>query len=403
MQFVSGFSVPDGEDVVFLPASGNLAVINSNVGGTGMVGVEIYTTSGTFLQALPFSTTGLAFGEVFSDNGLSVLPNGNLIVASSLAIIYEININTGEIVLPSAGGYGGFDVLVLGPDVTPNGIVHRSTTNNLWVASENGDMIAEITTTGEAATGPFTAFPAPAIPGDAEGLGFSPGHQSLLVADDTNDVLVELSLTGAYIQTIDLATITAGSGFLLDPEGVATDHATGRIFVANDDLNGRNILVFSTSGGGVIDVVADQMTVFRGLQIAGTLSDSFASDNAWLKFNPGFTINNTEAPVWLIFDGTLPLNNPASLEIVMEANAGTPGLTGTIEAWNWISNRYDVVNVSNASFNTDAIVTVPLSNVTNYVQAGTNAVRTRIGWRKTAFTINYPWEIRLDQLIWRVN
>ncbi len=279
MQFVGGFSVPDGNDVVFLPASGNLAVINSNVGGTGMVGVEIYSTSGTLLQVLPFSTADLAFGEVFLDNGLSVLPNGNLIVASSLAIIYEININTGEIVLPSSGGYGGFDVMVLGPDVTPNGFVHRWTTNNLWVASENGDIIAEITTTGEAATGPFTAFPAPAVPGDAEGLGFSPGHQSLLVADDANDVLVELSLTGAYIQTIDLGTLTAGSGFLLDPEGVATDHATGRIFVSNDDLNGRNILVFSTSGGGVVDVVADQMTVFRGLQIAGTLSDSFASDN----------------------------------------------------------------------------------------------------------------------------
>ncbi len=122
-----------------------------------------------------------------------------------------------------------------------------------------------------------------------------------------------------------------------------------------------------------------------------------------MRFNPGLTINSGEAPVWLIFDGTLPSDNPTSLEIVMESNVGTPGLTHTLEAWNWTSAAYDVVDVSAASFNNDEIVTVDLSSgISDYAQAGTGAVRTRVGWRKTGLIINYPWEVRLDQMVWIV-
>ena len=87
----------------------------------------------------------------------------------------------------------------------------------------------------------------------------------------------------------------------------------------------------------------------------------------------------------------------------MESNVGTPGLTSTLEAWNWASAAYDVVDVSPASFNNDVVVTVDLSSdISDYVESGTGAVRTRVGWRKTGFAINYPWEVRLDQMVWIV-
>jgi hypothetical protein len=159
--------------------------------------------------------------------------------------------------------------------------------------------------------------------------------------------------------------------------------------------------------GGVIqnphETVADSINIFRGVLIGGDLSDSFESDDSYLKFNPGFVINSSEAPVWLIFDGSLPSDNPTSLGIVMESNVGTPGLTHTLEAWNWTSAAYDIVDVSTASFNKDVAVTVDLSSgISNYAQPGTGVARTRVGWRKTGFTINYPWEVRLDQLVWTV-
>ncbi len=147
--------------------------------------------------------------------------------------------------------------------------------------------------------------------------------------------------------------------------------------------------------------------MFRGFQIGGTLEDVFESDDSRMRFNPGFdpkfTINSGEASVLLIFDATLPSDNPGRLEIVMESQAGTPGLTHTLEAWNWTIRHYEVVDISPASFNNDVVVTVDLSSdISEYVETGIGAVQTRVGWRKTGFTINYPWEVRLDQLVWIV-
>ena len=86
------------------------------------------------------------------------------------------------------------------------------------------------------------------------------------------------------------------------------------------------------------------------------------------------------------------------------SQANTPGLTGTLEAFNWNSNAYDVVEVSPASFNTDAVVTADLSaGISDYVQTGSGSVRSRIGWRQTGFTLLFPWEVRLDQMLWTAN
>ena len=184
-------------------------------------------------------------------------------------------------------------------------------------------------------------------------------------------------------------------------------------FVTSGDFNGDGLADLALSGGLVsvllsqcdtpsVTIVPDSFTVSRGFQIAGTLADALQSDDSRLRFNPGFIINDTEAPVWLIFDAALTSDSPAGLEIAFESQAGTPGLTATLEAFNWNSSSYDIVDASAASFNTDTVVSVDLSSgISNYVQSG--AVRSRIGWRQTGFTINFPWEVRLDQMVWTVD
>ena len=144
-------------------------------------------------------------------------------------------------------------------------------------------------------------------------------------------------------------------------------------------------------------------TVFRGIQIGGELGDLSGSDDVSVMFNPGFTLNNLEAPVWLIFDATSPIAGPQTLELALESQAGTPGLTVTTEAFNWTTAEYDVVVETSESFNVDSIKIAELTaNIGDFVEAGTNNVRTRSGWRKTGFTINFPWEVRIDQFVWTV-
>ena len=151
---------------------------------------------------------------------------------------------------------------------------------------------------------------------------------------------------------------------------------------------------------GVVSAVpANNLTVFRGNVVSGGLSETTMSDDQRLLMNPGFTINSAEAPVWLIFDSVLGSDSPGSLDISYEASAGTPGLTGTVEAFNWSTSSYEIVGESDAQFNSDVVVSTSLAPA-SHVESGTAAVRTRIGWRQTGFTINFPWEVRVDHVIW---
>ncbi len=224
-------------------------------------------------------------------------------------------------------------------------------------------------------------------------VGFTPGFFTWTSATMVADVQIWL----------DTPSANFGWVILGDEGGIAR---TSKRFDSRENSNPSfqpMLTVTFTPAGQVKLIVPDALNVFRGIQIGGTLKDVFESDDSRMLFNPGFVINSAEAPVWLIFDGTLPSDSPVSLEIVMESQAGTPGLTHTLEAWNWTSLAYDVVDVADASFNIDTIVTVDLSpTISDYAQPETGAVRTRVGWRKTGFTLNYPWEIRLDQLVWIV-
>ena len=149
------------------------------------------------------------------------------------------------------------------------------------------------------------------------------------------------------------------------------------------------------------EVAPTAVTVFRGLLVAGGLNETLQSDDMALQVNPGFTLNSTEAPVWIIHDGNLSEDSPVALDVQVEARANTPGLTQTMEAFNWLTGVFDEVDSRAGSFNTDVVATVDLSaNVPDYVEAGTGAVRVRNGWRQTGFVLLFPWQIDIDQVGW---
>ena len=116
--------------------------------------------------------------------------------------------------------------------------------------------------------------------------------------------------------------------------------------------------------------------------------------------NPGFTLNDTEAPAWLIFDATLAGGSASSLMFDRESQAGTPGLTATTEAFNYTTGVFDVLDATPEIFNVDTVVSVDMTaGVSDFVD-GNGDIRARVGWRQTGFTINFPWEVRVDHVFW---
>lgn len=189
--------------------------------------------------------------------------------------------------------------------------------------------------------------------------------------------------SGFQVVDVPVASITTVGFTFEGPDGSGTGPAiVVDNFMLEDD---------SVSGSSV---PPDSFSVFRGITVSAMLSDFTSSDDQTGQFNPGFTINNTEAPVWLIFDG----NASAATEFFVESQAGTPGLTLTIEAFAWATSSYDELGSLDETFNTDSVFAVPVTAADHVDSDG--SVRGRVGWRQTGFTINFPWEVRVDNVGW---
>ncbi len=118
-------------------------------------------------------------------------------------------------------------------------------------------------------------------------------------------------------------------------------------------------------------------TVFRGIQRSGDL-DSFAdADGNVATFNPGFTINNSEAPVWLVFDA----NAPNATEISVTSTAGTPGIGIRAECFNWTTGAYVEVGAQeDETFNSQTKHT--FGPIDSACIDGSGNVRWRVGCAK---------------------
>ncbi len=213
LTFVKAFPVPDGEGVAFDPATGYVVLTNVN-------SLEFYdVTTGTLQSTVPVADAVAGGGTL---RAVATLPNGNFLVSDSSADrVYEVD-GTGATV------GGGIDFLTLDPQLDPRGIAILSS-NRFFIGDQDTDQITEYDAAG---TMLGLQFGDAAI-GDCEGLGLSPFGNSLFVADDgTPDQLVEFDLAGNLLGTHDLLAL--GLTGDIDPEGIAADPATGRLFVSND-------------------------------------------------------------------------------------------------------------------------------------------------------------------------
>ena len=150
-----------------------------------------------------------------------------------------------------------------------------------------------------------------------------------------------------------------------------------------------NLLGFDTT-------FPESATVVRGFQISGELEEVCFDDGQRWIFNPGFVLNSEEAPVWIEFEGQSPfiITGRQTVEVLFESQASTPGLTLTVEEFNFSTNVYEVIGEESESVGVDVQRFFPSSTT------GAEEVRIRAGWRQTGITTNFPWEVRIDTMSW---
>ena len=134
---------------------------------------------------------------------------------------------------------------------------------------------------------------------------------------------------------------------------------------------------------------------FRGTYLEGDLASLSASDNDLLRYNPGFTLNSDESPVWTEF--TTVVSDPANTQemtISLETNTSTPGLSMMVEVFDQQNNNYQIVEALGSHVFGTQTTSITLTNP-DYLNAA-GELKTRVGFRQTGFTIHFPWTVGYD-------
>ena len=151
-----------------------------------------------------------------------------------------------------------------------------------------------------------------------------------------------------------------------------------------------------------VEIMPESLSVTRGFVVAGTLQDLFASDDLRLDVRAGLTLFLGESPLQVSVTGTSLVETPSELRFKLESSANTPGLTQTIELFNYDTSSYEQVDLAIPG-PTDGIVEVVITtNPGRFVQAGTREMRARLVYRQIGLTLLWPWSARLDQAVWTI-
>ncbi len=149
-------------------------------------------------------------------------------------------------------------------------------------------------------------------------------------------------------------------------------------------------------------VMPDSYTLVRGFLVGGGLSNLFFSDDMRLEVRAGITLFLGESPLQVVIIATSPVDVPSELRFRVESNANTPGLTQTIELFNYDSSLYEEVDLSVPGAMDSGVQVVITTNPQRFVQAGSREMRARLVYEQVGLVLLWPWMARIDQTVWTI-
>ena len=192
------------------------------------------STSGTLYELTTDGELVNSFVRGQFPEGIAVLPDGDLLVSAEPGIL---NVYTTDFQELSATS-----IDTLSRD--PTGVVFHSGTETFFITDDTDLSIKEADVDFNLINTISTLEVDPGFR-EPEGIDFDPVSGHLLVVDDDQARLYELTTDGEVLDVINLTELT---GFL-DPEGVAYDAETGTLYIAFDNDGQVALFSFIPTGG----------------------------------------------------------------------------------------------------------------------------------------------------------
>lgn len=140
----------------------------------------------------------------------------------------------------------------------------------------------------------------------------------------------------------------------------------------------------------------------RGSILTGDTTDLMFSDDSRLQIRPGVVLSSSQAPIQLTVEGTSPTASPTTMSLRLEHQASATALARTVEAYNYTTGQWVVVNTTTSTTTGDTLANIPVGSAAQFVQAGTRTVRMRVSYRQTGPVLGFPYTVRLDLAVWNI-
>ena len=248
---------------------------------------------------------------------------------------------------------------------------------------------------------------APYVSADGRFVSFT-SFASNLISGDTNnklDVFVHDRVTQTTIRVSESSAGGQGDGdsFLspISSDGTIIAFVSASTNLVASDTNGFfDVFVNVRNVPGVIP--PDSFTIIRGFLNGGGLSDLVVSDDQKLDVRAGLTLFLGEPPLQVVVTGTSPVEVPSELRFKYEASVNTPGLTQSIQLFNYVTSSYEEVDLSVPGAMDSVVDVVVTTNPERFVQVGTREMTAKVVYQRVGFTLLWPWSARLDQAVWTI-
>ena len=97
------------------------------------------------------------------------------------------------------------------------------------------------------------------------------------------------------------------------------------------------------------------------------------------------------------------MDSPSELRFTLEARVDTPQVNQTIALFNYVTQEFEEVDSRFGSFNEDSVVEIVIViDPSQYIDPETLAVKVQLTWKPGPFVLLFPWNVGIDQAIWRV-
>ncbi|MCH8977855.1 MAG: exo-alpha-sialidase [Armatimonadetes bacterium] len=149
-------------------------------------------------------------------------------------------------------------------------------------------------------------------------------------------------------------------------------------------------------------IMPGSFRLLRGVLVSGGLADLLASDDEHVVARAGLTLFFQEPPLQMIVTGTVATGSPVELGFLLESRLNTPGVTQSIELFNYDSGTWEEVDARPAE-TVDSITHVLISvDPGRFIEATTLQVRARIIYQQTGLTLLWPWTASIDRANWTI-